>query len=412
MDLRPLPETEEYRARVRAFLKEHLPADWQGVGALSADEREQFLPRWRETLRSNGYLGVAWPKEYGGAGLSVLEQSTLQQEFVRAGVPVLPMPSDSFGFNLIGPTLLHWGTQEQKDFFIPRILSGEHRWAQGYSEPEAGSDLFGLRTRGVVDGDEWVIDGQKLWQTAGAAATWIFILARTEPDAQKAKGLSFLLVPMEQEGVEVRLIRTMTGEAEFCEVFLNSARTSVGNIVGPRGAGAHVALTLLGYERGSASGAMYASHTIELDRLIELARLHGADADPQIRQRLAWCYSKVQIISYLGMRTMTSALTGAPPGPESSMQKLYVSEYHTRVTELAMDILGMAGTVRSGDPAVASLGADPLGAPNSPAAWQNVYLRSRAATIYGGSSQIQRNTLGERVLGLPREPRPVQEKIS
>lgn len=405
MDLTPQPEVERYRTEVAEFLRANLPAGWRGIGALDAQARAEFRPRWREVLLQHGYLGVAWPKEYGGAGLGPLEQSVAAKEFVKAGAPLLPLPSDQFGFSLIGPTLLHWGTEEQKRYFLPRILSAEHRWAQGYSEPDAGSDLFSLRTSGVVDGDEWVINGQKMWQTAGQAANWIFVLTRTEPEAPKARGLSLLLVPIDQPGVEVRPIRTMTGEEEFCEVFFNDARTPLSHVVGPRGGGAKVALTLLGYERGSASGATYAAHRIELDRLTELARETGKDSDPSIRQRLAWCHTKVEIIKYLGLKTLTGAAAGQPPGPESSILKLYESEYHARATELAMDILGMSATVRSGAPAVASLGPDPLGAPNSPSAWQNIYLTARAATIYGGSSQIQRNTLGERVLGLPREPR-------
>jgi alkylation response protein AidB-like acyl-CoA dehydrogenase len=406
LDLGTTPEAEEFRRGVLAFLAEALPADWQGIGALDAQARVEFLRTWRETLLDKGYLAVAWPQEYGGAGLSPLEQNVLQEEFVNHGVPVMPLPSDSFGFSLIGPTLLHWGTEEQKQRFLPAIISGEHRWAQGYSEPDAGSDLFNLRTRGVEDGDEWVINGQKIWATSGDQANWIFVLTRTEPDQPKARGLSLILVPIEQEGVEVRPIRSMTGEEEFCEVFFTDARTGLDCTVGPRGAGAKVALTLLGYERGSASGATYASYRIELERLTALIKARGLDQDHTIRQRLAWCWSKVEIVRHLGLNVLQGILTGAAPGPESSILKLYGSEYHARLTELAIDVLGMEATVVEGPPALATLGADPLGASNSPSAWQSIFMTARAATIYGGSSQIQRNTLGERVLGLPREPRP------
>jgi hypothetical protein len=406
MDLTPSEATEKYRAEVVKFLTENLPADWAGEGALSVQERAEFMPRWRELLLKNAYLGLKWPVEYGGAGLGPMELYVVQEEFARAGVPTLPMPSDLFGFLLIGPTLMERGTPEQRERFIPKILSGEYRFAQGFSEPEAGSDLFGLRTRGVIDGNEWVINGQKVWQTSGDAANWIFVLVRTEPDAPKAKGISMLLVPIEQPGVTVRPIRSMTGEAEFCEVFFDDARTSVENIVGERGEGASVTMTLLGFERGAVDGSKYIEHHDELLRLIDLVVEHGHRDDPLVRQRLAWCHSKVEIMRLLGLRALTTALSGEPPGAQSSLLKIYISQFEAALTELAMDVLGAEGLVRTGEPGVASLGPDPLGSPNSPNAWQNVYMTARAATIYGGSAQIQRNTLAERVLGLPREPQP------
>jgi alkylation response protein AidB-like acyl-CoA dehydrogenase len=405
MDLASTPRTEAFRHEVRRFLAEHLPEGWCGIGALGAAERAEFLPRWRETLREHHYLGVSWPEAYGGAGLSVLEQSALQEEFVRAGAPLLPLPTDPFGFSLIGPTILHWGTEAQKRHFIPRVLTGEHRWAQGYSEPGAGSDLFALRTSAALVDGTWLVNGQKVWQTAGDRANWMFVLARTEPEVTGARGLSLLLVPVDQPGVEIRPIRTMTGDAEFCEVFFTDARTSAAHVVGPRGAGAKVALTLLGFERGAASGALHAGYRVELDRLVELVKERGMDADPLVRQRLAWCWSKVEVLRVLGLKTLAAAQSGAPPGAESSILKLFSAEYHARVTELAMDVLGADAMVRSGEPGPAPVGAEPLGTPNTPAAWQHTFLAARAGTIYGGTSQIQRTTLGERILGLPREPR-------
>jgi alkylation response protein AidB-like acyl-CoA dehydrogenase len=406
MDLTADTDQETFRTEVRSFLTTHLPDDWQGYGALSEAERQEFAPRWRETLLDNGYLAVAWPKEYGGAGLGLMQQVIVQEEFVRSGAPLLPIPSDSFGFSLIGPTILHAGTDDQRARFLPKIVSGEHRWCQGYSEPEAGSDLFGLKTRAVRDGDNWIVNGQKVWQTAGLHANWIFALARTDPDAPKAKGLSMLLLPMDQPGVEVRPIRTMTGREEFCEVFFTDAVTHVDNMVGEVNDGARMTMTLLGFERGASSGAAYLLHRQELERLCDLVQEQGRADDPWIRQELAWCFSKVEIFKYLGLRTLTRAASGKSPGPESSMSKLYTSEYHKRVARLSMDVLGLRSTYAGGAEAVADLGPEPLGSPNSPAAWQRVYMTSLAATIYGGSSQIQRNTLGERVLGLPREPRP------
>lgn len=406
MDLTTPAELEDFRSRVRSFLDEHLPSDWRGIGALSETEYEAFAPGWRRTLLDNGYLAVSWPEEYGGAGLGLLQQTIVQEEFVRRGAPLLPLPSDSFGFSLIGPTILSVGTDQQRDFFLPRIVSGEHRWCQGYSEPEAGSDLFGLRTRAVLDGDHWIVNGQKVWQTAGNHANWIFALVRTDPDAPKAKGISMLLIPLDQPGVEVRPIRTMTGRAEFCEVFFTDAVTHVDNMVGAVNDGARVSLTLLGFERGASSGATYLSHRQELDRLCDLIKEQGREDDQWIRQELAWCFSKVEILKYIGLRTLTNAASGQAPGPESSITKLFTSEYHKRLARLSMHVLGPRSTYAGGLPATSDLGPEPLGASNSPASWQRVYMTSLAATIYGGSSQIQRNTLGERVLGLPREPAP------
>jgi alkylation response protein AidB-like acyl-CoA dehydrogenase len=399
-------EDPDFRRGVRAFLDANLPSGWTGVGALSDSERADFLPRWRDILREHRYLGLSWPASYGGAGLTAAEQHVVQEEFVRAGAPLLPLPSDLFNLALLGPTLLVRGTEEQKQHFIPRMLRGEYRFAQGFSEPDAGSDLFSLRTRAVLVDDQWVINGQKVWQTDAEAANWLFVLARTEPTASQAKGISMLLVPVEQPGVLVRPIRTMTGDAEFCEVFFDDARTAAAHVVGGRGEGAAACLTLLGFERAAASGSLHVEYRIELERLVRLAREHGREHDPGIRQRIGWCHTQVEGIRLLSLRVLARAQQGIPPGPDSSLIKLHETTYHTALTELAMDVLGPAGLVRTGAPAAATLGPDPLGAPNTSAAWQHVYMTSRAATIYGGSSQIQRNTLGERVLGLPKEPRP------
>jgi alkylation response protein AidB-like acyl-CoA dehydrogenase len=404
VDLTFPTEIDEFRAEVRGFLDAQLPVGWEGIGALSEEEREAFSEKWRQTLLENGYLAVSWPKEYGGAGLGLLQQVVVQEEFVRRGAPLFPIPSDSFGFSLIGPTLLTVGTPEQKERFLPKIVSGEHRWCQGYSEPEAGSDLFGLRTKAVRDGDTWVINGQKVWQTSGEHANWIFALARTDPDLPKAKGISMLLIPLDQPGVEVRPIRTMTGKAEFCEVFFTDAVTHVDNMVGEINDGARVSMTLLGFERGASSGANYVLHRAELDRLCELIREQGRENDQWIKQELAWCYSKVEIMKFIGLRTLTTALRGGAPGPESSITKIFGSEYHKRMARLAMNVLGPRVTWAGGAPAVSDLGPEPLGSSGSAASWQRVYMTSLAATIYGGSSQIQRNTLSERVLGLPRDP--------
>jgi len=281
------PEAEAYREKIRAFLGEHLPSGWHGIGALDHESARSFTGEWRSTLYENGLLAPSWPREYGGGGLSPLEQVIVAEEFYRPGVPT-GGTNDTFSIQMVGNTLLHWGSEEQKSHFLPRILSGEDVWCQGYSEPGAGSDLGNLGTRAVLDGDEWVINGQKIWTSAAHLANWIFVLARTDPDAPKHKGITFLLVPMEQPGVEVRPIKMMTGLSEFNETFFTDARTAKDNVVGAVNAGWAVAMTLLGYERGEAAATFPIMFRAEVDRLMELARSTGASRDPLIRQRLAW----------------------------------------------------------------------------------------------------------------------------
>jgi alkylation response protein AidB-like acyl-CoA dehydrogenase len=406
MDISYPQEAEAFRQRVREFLKVNLPPDWVGTGALEKSQVMEFTNSWRRTLFENNLLALSWPKEYGGAGLSPLEQVVLSEEFAKAGVP-FGGTNDQFGIQMIGNTLIEWGTDEQKRRFLPRILSGEDRWCQGYSEPNAGSDLANVGTKAELDGDLWVINGQKIWTSAGHLANWIFILARTDAHAEKHKGISFLLVPMDQPGIEVRPIRMMSGESEFNEVFFTDATTERKNIVGQPGDGWAVAMTLLGYERGEAAATLPIRFRIEFDRLLNLAKETGASEDFLIRQRLAWCYGKVEIMRYLGLRTLTGFLNGKRPGPESSISKLYWSEYHKVVTELAVDILGARALLPTGRAPSTSFRTDDPGAPNSSMSWVMTFLNSRAGTIYAGTSQIQRNILAEMVLGLPKEPRAV-----
>ena len=404
MDPHYPPEAEAYRDKIRAFLGEHLPAGWKGIGGLDHEAARVFTEEWRATLYDNGLLAASWPRQYGGGGLSPLEQVVMAEEFYRAGVPT-GGPNDGFGIVMVGNTLLHWGTEAQKAYFLPRILSGEDRWCQGYSEPGAGSDLANLGTRAVLDGDEWVINGQKTWTSAAHLANWIFVLTRTDPDAPKHKGITFLLVPMDQPGVELRPIQMMTGRSEFNETFFADARTAKDNVVGGVNAGWAVAMTLLGYERGEAAATFPIMFRSELDRLLLLAQETGAARDPLIRQRLAWCYSKVEIMRFLGMRTLTKFLAGSQPGPAESTFKLYWSEYHKMVTELAVDILGAAALAPTGRSST-GFQADDVGAPNDSASWVGAFLMSRAGSIYAGTSQVQRNIIGEMVLGLPKEPAP------
>jgi len=329
----------------------------------------------------------------------------LAEEFARAGVPT-GGPNDVFGIQMLGNTLLIMGTEEQKKYYLPRILSGEDTWCQGYSEPNAGSDLGNVGLRGVRDGDQWILNGQKIWTSAGHLADHIFTLARTDPDAPKHKGISFLLVDMRQPGIEVRPIRMINGDSEFNEVFYTDATAPVDNVVGGVNNGWAVAMTLLGFERGEAAATLPIRFQAEIDRLFMLAAERGLTSDPVMRQKLAWAYSKVQIMRYSGMRVLTNFLRGHHPGPDGAISKLYWSEYHRTVTELATHILGAEAMVPTGRMPSSSFQTDDAGAPNSSASWVGTFLSSRAGTIYAGSSQIQRNIIGEMVLGLPKEPRP------
>ena len=399
------PEAADYREKIQAFLAEHLPSNWSGIGALDNEAASQFVGEWRNILYENNLLALSWPNEYGGPGLSSLEQVVLAEEFARAGVPT-GGPNDAFGIQMVGNTIVHWGTEEQKKHYLPRILSGEDVWCQGYSEPNAGSDLANLGCRAELDGDEWQINGQKIWTSAGHLANHIFVLTRTDPDAAKHKGITFLLVPMDQPGVEVRPIRMIGGDSEFNEIFFDDARTAKDNVIGEVNGGWAVAMTLLGFERGESAATGPIGFRTELDRLNELARLRGKLDDPTIRQRLSWCHSKVEIMRYLGMRTLTKFLDGGTPGPDAAITKLYWSEYHKVVTELAIDIIGADAMVPTGKAPGSAFSADAAGAPaDNTGSWTGVFLNARAGTIYAGTSQVQRNILGEMVLDLPKEPR-------
>ncbi len=398
-------EAEQTRARVQAFLAEHLPADWKGIGALEHDDYIEFVTAWRQKLYENGWLGLKWPTEYGGAGLSEMEAVVVAEEFARAGVP-MGGPNDTFSIGMLGNTLLHLGTEEQKQYFLPRALSGEDRWCQGYSEPNSGSDLASVACKAVLDGDEWVINGQKIWTSAGHLANWIFVLCRTDTEVSPHRGITFILCPMDQPGVEVRPIEMLAGESEFNEVFFSDARAPRGHVVGGVNEGWRVAMALLGFERGEAAAVLPIQFRAELDRLVEYAKELGRTDEPLIRQRLARAYEKVEIMRYMGYEALTRFSKGDAPGPESALTKIYWSEYHREVTELAMDIMGPSGLVAEGRPPMSAFGADDPGAANSTASWQTVFLNARAGTIYAGTSEIQRNIAGEMILGLPKEPRP------
>jgi alkylation response protein AidB-like acyl-CoA dehydrogenase len=337
----------------------------------------------------------------------------LAEAFNQAGAP---MRGDFFGDTLVGPTILQWGTEEQKKDFIPKILTGEIAWCQGFSEPDAGSDLGSLKTTAVLDGDEWIINGQKIWTTQGFQADYIFILCRTDPSAPKHKGISYLLCPMHQPGIDVRRIRQIDGGAEFCEVFFTNARCPKDNVVGGVNNGWKVAMTTLGFERGTSATTGYRRFERELDDLIDLARRNGCIDDPTIRQGLAACWSRVQIMRINGLRSLSSVLHGKSWSEEQkrsvaalgALNKMIWSEYHQDVMELAMQILGVAGQVLSGgddEENVPGYGRRRTAADYPASALQSSFFFSRSETIWGGTAEIQRNIVGERILGLPREPR-------
>jgi alkylation response protein AidB-like acyl-CoA dehydrogenase len=399
------PEAEEYRLTVQEFLKANLPADWKGIGTLEGKPLEDFVAQWRKVLAAGGFLAMGWPKQYGGGGLSALEQVIAAEEFERAGVPT-GGSNDVFSIQMLGNTLLLFGTEEQKQHYLPRIISGDDVWCQGYSEPNAGSDLSNVGLKAVLDGDEWILNGQKIWTSAGHLADHIFTLARTDADAPKHKGISFLLVDMRQPGIEVRPIKMISGESEFNEVFYTDVRVPKENVVGGINNGWAVAMGLLGFERGEAAATAPIRFQAEIDRLFALARDKGVADDPRIRQRLAKCYSVVQVMRFLGMRTLTQFLKGHHPGPDGAIFKLYWSEYHKVVTELGVDIMGMEALVPSGRRPSSAFQTDDAGAPNDSMSWAMTFLNARAGTIYAGSSQVQRNIIGEMVLGLPKEPKP------
>jgi alkylation response protein AidB-like acyl-CoA dehydrogenase len=398
VDLSYPPESEAFRAEVRAWLDEHLPD-----GRIDPEA-------WTAELREGRWLCASWPEEYGGRGLSTMDAVVLAEEFHRAGAP---MRADFFGDTLVGPTILQWGTDEQKQAFIPKILSGEIAWCQGFSEPDAGSDLAGLKTRAELDGDEWVINGQKIWTTQAGYADYIFVLARTDPDAPKHKGISYLLCPMKQPGIEVRPIKQIDGSAEFYEVFFTDARCPKDNVVGGVNGGWKVAMTTLGFERGTSATTGYRRFEKELELIVELAKANGAARDPRIRQGLAHAWSKVQIMRINGLRSLSSVLhdtKDAGVAVLGATNKMFWSEYHRDVMELYLDIAGMAGQVLTGrtdtEEAVPGYGARKATEEYPASPMQSAFFFSRSETIWGGTAQIQRNIVGERVLGLPKEPQP------
>jgi len=410
MDLTYPTDAEEFRAEIRGWLEENLPSGWFEPGfEMTDEERREFNAQWPAKLFSGGWICATWPTEYGGKGLSTMQGVVLAEEFARARAP---MRGDFFGDTLVGPTLLQWGTEEQKREFLPGILKGETRWCQGFSEPNSGSDLASLKTTAVLDGDEWVINGQKVWTTQGHHADYCFLLTRTDQAAPKHAGISYLLVPMRQDGVEVRGITQPDGTAEFCEVFFTDARCPADNVVGGVNNGWKVANSTLAFERGQSATTGYRRFEEEYRLLVEAARANGAIDDPMIRQRLMQYFTKIQILRINGLRNLSSALSGSKDMGTIALgatNKMFWSEMHQRAMELALDIFGAeAMLVDSGPEGGSWPGAmrerRREGYPVS--GMVSAFFFSRSETIWGGTSQIQRNIVGERVLGLPKEPKP------
>ena len=406
MDLTYPPEAEAFRLEIRAWLKDNLPQGWFDEGVdLTAEQRSEFARTWNEKLNEGGLICASWPTEYGGKGLSTLEQVVLTEEFAAASAP---LRADFFGDTLVGPTILHWGTEEQKHEFLPGIMSGQISWCQGFSEPNAGSDLASLTTRADLDGDEWIINGQKVWTTQAQYADYVFLLARTDQEASLHAGISYLLVPMHQEGVEVRPIRQVDGTAEFNEVFFTNARCPKDNVVGGVNNGWKVAMTTLGFERGSSATTGFRRFLREWEDILADAKRTGRNDDPIIRQRLVKAWTDVKIMQINGYRSLTDALNGTHHTAKlGACNKMFWSEMHRRTMELAIDILGMDGQILTGSGSTEAEGAlSARGAMDYPvSALQASFFFSRSETIWGGAAEIQRNIVAEKALGLPKEPK-------
>ena len=381
---------DEFRAEAQGWLAANLIGEFASLKGRGGpgDEEVGFeiRERWELVLGEAGWIGLGWPVEFGGRNATVAQQIIWAEEYARAEAPGRV---NHMGENLLGPTLIEHGTAEQCERFLPPILRGEERWCQGYSEPNAGSDLANVQTRAVRDGDQWVINGQKVWTSLAHVSHWCFVVARTEAGSLRHKGLSFLLVPMDQAGVEARAIVQITGGGEFNEVFFSDAVTDGSLIVGEPGKGWGVAMDLLALERGISTLAQQVGFERELTNLIAEARNRGVNADPRMRQRLASAYIGLRLMQWNALRSMGSGV----PGPEASISKLFWGTWHRDLGELAMDIGGLDSQIAEGFPYELTLD-------------QKMFLFTRSETIYGGSNEIQRNVLGERVLGLPKEPVP------
>lgn len=384
---------EAFRAEAAGWLEEQLSGPFSDI-RWEPTQTGKIARRieWEKALGAAGWSAIGWPEAYGGRSASLAEQVIFAEEYARAGAPGRV---GHIGVELAGPTIIHFGTPAQRARFLPKIIAGEEFWAQGYSEPNAGSDLSNLRTRArLVDGPEgreWVIEGQKTWTSMANFCDWIVVLCRTGEGSAGPQGLSFLLVPLKQKAITLRPIRQMTGEAEFNETFFDGARTPAENIIGAPGEGWKVAMGLLSFERGVGTLGQQMSFTVEFNRMLAAAKVNGKANDPVIRQRIAESYAGLKVMRYTALRTL-SETDNSSTQPAAMGFKLYWASWHQKFGELAMDVLGSNGELAPEE----TYAFGPL---------TRTFLGARADTIYGGTNQIQRNIVAERALGLPREPR-------
>lgn len=373
-----LSKNQEYATPAREPLADELEGDWEA------------RVRWHRKLYEGGWMGIHWPKEYGGRGATILQNVIYQEELERAGAA---LPFTGFGISLLGPTLIHWGTDAQKRRHLPQILAGEEFWCQGYSEPNSGSDLASLQTRAVEEGDYFVVNGSKIWTSAAQHADWIFLLVRTDPQAPKHKGISYLLVDMKTPGITVRPLVQMTGARGFNQVFFEDVRVPRKNLVGEKNQGWQVAITTLMFERASGHDRGLLKQIGELAELARRIPRNGATAweAASVRQKIAQLRLEGEAIKFTGFRQLTRQLKGLPPGAESSMLKLCSTELALKIAMYGMELLGPYSQVEPGSPFAPDAGK-----------WSQRMLSARGPTIYTGTNQIQHNIIGERILGLPK----------
>ncbi|HEU5007797.1 MAG TPA: acyl-CoA dehydrogenase family protein [Jatrophihabitantaceae bacterium] len=385
----------DFRRVVREWLADNLTGDFADLRGLGGpgSEHVAFDERlaWNRHLAAAGWTCLGWPVEHGGRGATIAQQVIFHEEYARANAP---HRVNHLGEELLGPTLIAFGTPAQQARFLPRIKDVTELWCQGYSEPNAGSDLANVATAARLDGDQWRITGQKVWTSLAHLSQWCFVVARTQPGSARHHGLSYLLVPMDQPGVEVRPIRQLTGTSEFNEVFFDDARTEADLVVGAPGDGWRVAMATLGFERGVATLGQQVGFRRELDALIALAKENGAADDPILRDKLVRAHVELEVMRAHALRTLHSVTSGTS-GTESSVAKLLWAHWHRNLGELAMQVRGAASMLEQGTD-------DPETTLDE---WQRLFLFTRADTIYGGSDEIQRNIIAERTLGLPREAR-------
>jgi alkylation response protein AidB-like acyl-CoA dehydrogenase len=392
MDFDFTPEQEAFRKEVRQWLERNLPDDLRGRGfAASRADRQEVarLRAWQRTMFEAGYVGMDWPRPFGGRGATLVEQVILYQEMARAESPQVV---NRGGLSMLGPTLMKHGTPAQQQRFLPRILTAEELWCQGFSEPNAGSDLANLQTRAGREGGDFVINGQKVWTSMAHVADWCFLLVRTDPNAPKHKGISFILVDMSSPGITVRPLRQMTGEAEFNEVFFDNVRVPVDHLVGRLHEGWAVAITTLAYERDLLTFIRHISLRNAVHRLVRLVHERGRAGDPAVRQKIAAVWIGEQALQLNAYRSLTKIVRGGQPGPEGSTAKLFWSQLDQELAQVATEVVGPASQVAPGSPWAPDEGQ-----------WEFYALLAQASGIRAGTSEILRNILGERVLGLPKD---------